>query len=45
MEQLCNKCGKLKDISEFEIRKDVKSRHSKYVKSVVKFRLKKDIII
>lgn len=33
MEQLCNKCGQIKDISEFEVRKDVKSGHHKICKA------------
>lgn len=40
MEQLCNKCGKLKDISEFETRKDVKSGYSKICKECRKVQAK-----
>ena len=43
MEQLCNKCGKLKDISEFETRKDVKSGHSKICKECRKIQAKEII--
>lgn len=40
MEQLCNKCGKLKDISEFETRKDIKSGYSKICKECRKVQAK-----